>query len=158
MKRNHIVIILIIPVIAVIVSLVLLFVIFAGQRNRLKRKCSVEVTAEIVQMKSEYFKGKHAGYTAYTPVYKYTYLSQEYESSGRIYDQYDPYFVGKQVTVFINPDHPSEFYDPVRDTKKAVSFLVAFSLVLLFLAVPSVTFLIMLRKAEADARREEEVW
>ena len=46
----------------------------------------------------------------------------------------------------------------MKKARKILAIVGVVLLVLLFLAVPSVTFLIMLRKAEADARREEEVW
>ncbi len=85
------------------------------------KHCVTEVSATVVRMEHKVTKD-HDGHktNVFRPVYSFSYGGKDYELSGSLYTNYENYHAGDETTLKINPDDPTEFYDPARSRKTAV--------------------------------------
>lgn len=116
---QHTQLIQILPKLACGSCVLLVAVMFVGgillQILQLKR-CNQEVTATIIaiDMMTDYQKGTAHRHNRYAPRVKYDWLGCEYESQVDVYQTIQPYNVGDNIIIMLNPDNPEEIMLPGR--------------------------------------------
>ena len=93
--------------------LAVMFVVIRYMRTNYE-KCTVEVEAVVVQNVLS-SKSSSNGTSVY-PVFRYEYNGKVYQQRSRIGRKPAKYSEGEQVTLHIDPDNPSRFYDEKEDT------------------------------------------
>ena len=80
-------------------------------------KCSYEVSGvvESIEEKKVSSRASSRPVTEYRPVIAFEYNGSKYTVSG-FYDKNNYYRQGQDIKVMIDPDHPTEFYIPGKDS------------------------------------------
>lgn len=93
---------------------------------RMKRECTIEVTAVITELRRSrsidgFFGGRRIQYNA---EYQYEYDGTTYESHNPFYGRqhYQKPEVGQIVTIHINPFAPTELFDPLAEASMRFFF------------------------------------
>ena len=106
----------VIAVIFYIVSIFLLAIMFIVVRYMRSdyEKCTAEVEAVVVQ--NVLSSKSSSNSTSVYPVFRYEYNGKVYQQRSHIGRKPAKYSEGEQVTLHIDPDNPSRFYDEKEDT------------------------------------------
>lgn len=106
-----------IGIVLIIVFTAALVAFNAWNSGRTKH-CVTEIPAVVVRMEHEVTTDRDRRKTnVYRPVYSFSYGGKQYELSGSVYTNYENYNAGDETTLKINPDDPTEFYDPARSRR-----------------------------------------
>ncbi len=91
-----------------------------------KRKCKVEVEAEIVDYKETTLADDQT--LAFAPVYQYEYEGKLYLRESKKYSSRDIPKVGDKISLMINPKNPQESFVPSSKASKMVLYMLGFGL------------------------------
>lgn len=85
-------------------------IFFVSNNDRFK--CTYKTTAQIVDIMESDTHSYKASRTdkVFTPVFEYEYNGEYYRSFCNVYTGYNSSWLGKQVTLMINPDDPGIVY------------------------------------------------
>ena len=128
----------------VIVTLVLSAFVIAGlavviipvlKYKRLKKVCTVSVTAKIVEYLSRYSDGKKL----YCPIYEFDFDGKKYNVSKNVYTNIGVSPVGTLIDMKINPNDPNEFLN--KEPSSIVLLIIG--IMFLFISVPALIFVIV---------------
>jgi len=93
-------------------------IISTAGKNKEKR-CTYKLTATVYENIRSSDKDSNAVY----PVYVYYYKGKRYKVKSRS-GSYPPQFsVGEEVDMYINPDHPDDYYVPADTTTKTIALV-----------------------------------
>ena len=96
-----------------------------GGQNRKKKRCTESVLAECVDIRTKRGRTSKGGsITLFSAVYRYNYNGRSYENAENMYSKTRTPMVGEQRMIFLDPDHPSFFYEPKRDRKINFSIMI----------------------------------
>lgn len=85
-----------------------------------KARCSVLVTAEVIDIKRRLSSDSDGGSTwVYAPVYRYYYQGRDYLNESDLYSS-SVVKVGTQQEIRLNPNNPNDFIEPKRQVGVAV--------------------------------------
>ena len=90
-----------------IVAGILLIIIPIRKTKKLKEKCSIEVSATIIENEKTYDEGK----ILYCPIYEFVFNGKKYSVMNNQYSNINIKPVGSIVNLKINPENPEEFLD-----------------------------------------------
>lgn len=128
----------------VIVILVLSAFVIAGlamifipirKYKRLKKVCSISITAKIVENLSRYSDGKKL----YCPVYEFDFGGKKYNVSDNIYTNIGVKPVGTLVDMKINPNDPNEFLNK----EPSSIILLVMGIIFLLASIPILIYVII---------------
>lgn len=83
--------------------------------NEQKAQCTVEIEAVVEENATVYIKKKSSKpktRISYAPVYSYEYNGKPYSIKSNNSSKPPRYDVGEKVEIMINPDNPSQIYEP----------------------------------------------
>jgi len=129
-KKTFILAMLLINVICGILIAAALF--FNMKNNDLKTRATTPVTAKVIDLQlrqsiKKVNKHKRIKYTEY-PILEYQYNGNDYKYERHIGYNVGVYKIGKTINLMINPDNPSEVYDP--EETGMMKFFIIFPLII----------------------------
>ena len=124
--------------------------IFGGFHAVRSERCCGAVTAEVLRMEHKVMTDDDGDTDVYRPVYGFTYHDLQYEVPGKLFTNIETYHTGDEVTLRINPDDPTEYYDPVRSRR----ILIGVSAVLLVFVGAGVVMLV--KENELDEKQGKD--
>lgn len=82
-------------------------------RRKAEELCTVSVSAIIVSVveESSYSSMDHTKTRSWYPVYEYAYKDELYKIKSNIGGLQSDYKIGTKITLLINPDKPTQFYN-----------------------------------------------
>jgi len=104
-------------------------------KNRLKRVCTIMVSAKIVDYKYTY---SDDGNKLYSPIYEFDFNGKKYNVSNNTYSNIDNKPVETIVNLMINPNNPDEY----MANSKVNNFVIILGIIFLSLFIPIFIYLI----------------
>lgn len=126
--------------VAVIIFAIMIIVVENMKKDY--EKCTQEVEAVVVR--NDLVKKRSGKGTLYYPVYEYEYNGKKYLQQGPVGNKSIRHDVGDKVTIHIDPDRPSRFYDEKEDRIVTV----VMSLIAVFFFVIALIFTVSSVKAK----------
>ena len=105
-----------------------------------KNRCTAEVEAVVVDVKSRLSSGKNR-HRVYCPIFEYQYYGQTFQKSPDVYTNVGVPKIGDTKTVYINPNDPTDLY--IKNYSATILSLIlgllftGFSLLALFSVIPT---------------------
>ena len=129
---------------AIIPILLILAFIIAGlamifipiiNKNRLKKVCTIMVSAKIIDYKYTYGDN---GNKLYSPIYEFDFNGKKHNVSNEVYSNIGNKPIDTIVNLMINPNNPEEYID----NSKVNKFLLVLGIIFLSVSIPVFIYLI----------------
>lgn len=77
-----------------------------------EKRCTLPVRGIIAGVNRRWSRGSrgHRGRYVYAPIYEYIYNGVLYRKESNVYTNYESFDIGSEVTVFLNPSDPDDYY------------------------------------------------
>lgn len=121
----------------------ILFIIIPIYMKKVREKyCTLPVKGVIadVYRKRSSDRNHHNIHYVYAPVYEYFYNGTLYRKESNVYTNYEKFDIGSEVTVFLNPSNPDDYYVK-RSGETAINLI--FGIIFLIFSVAIMLFYIM---------------
>lgn len=94
------------------------FMIFGAylSSRRKQKVCNYYITATCVDVKTQYDDGTRT----YCPVYEIYFRNETQTICNNVYTNIDHVGVGDRRELYLNPDNPEEFYEPIAERKTKI--------------------------------------
>ena len=110
--------------------------VIGAVENNKKKRCTEEVSAVVIENRTvRSTSNNHGRSVTYSPVFRYTYNGNEYETQTGYSSSPAVFSVGEKTTLFVDPDSPSAIYCPRLKVGKILSIVFG-TIGAIFIVVP----------------------
>lgn len=114
-------------------------ILIPGIFTRKQARCTYETTAVVIDIDVD----NDGDSTLYAPVYSFTINGSEETSTASVHTNVRPE-IGDEKTIFVNPDDPSEIYDPKSDGMFVMIFkIIGYILLCIGIVQPTVVLILI---------------